>query len=321
MPSGLYQRERDMHKDKVDVHQAITDKIIAELENGTAPWLKPWSSEKAIKLGGAGPQGWQPRNAISNRRYNGINVLLCWLHMSEHGLDTGNAAYLTYRQAQGLGGHVKAGAKACQIVLWKDYQKRITAADGTSELKKLLYATTYNVFHIDQTEGVVLPVAEPLPEVKNLADDEAWQAFIKATGADVRHGGDRAFYARTPDYVQMPVAESFRSPDLYKATALHELTHWTGHDSRMKREFGKRFGDQAYAVEELVAELGAAFLCADHGIDHPELRHAAYIETWLQALKKDNRIIMTASSQASKAVQWLEDKVAPPKAEQQQEAA
>lgn len=296
---------------KQDVYDQITQKIIAELETGTAPWLKPWNSTKAIALGGTGPMGWAPRNAISGRRYNGINVLLCWLHMSEFGLDSTNAAYLTYRQAQGLGGHVKAGAKACQIVLWKDYHRKERQDDGTTVLKKALYATQYNVFHIDQTEGVELPEGEALPVVTNLADDQAWQAFVKATEIDLRHGGDRAFYARKPDFVQMPVAESFRSPDHYKAVCLHEFTHATGHDKRLNREFGKRFGDQAYAVEELVAEMGAAFLCADHGIANPDLRHASYIGTWLEALKKDNRIIMTASSQASKAAQWIDAKVNP----------
>jgi antirestriction protein ArdC len=294
-----------MNKDKVDVYQAITDKIIAELEKGVAPWLAPWNSEKARRLGGDGPQGWAPKNAISGRRYNGINVFLCWLHMSEHGLDTSNAAYLTYRQCQQYGGHVKAGSKACQIVLWKDYL-RTEMIDGQQVKKKALYATQYNVFHLGQTEGVSLPEVAPLPEVKNLTDDAAWIDFIAKTKADLRHGGDRAYYAMKADYIQMPVAESFRSAEHYKATALHELTHWTGHDSRMKREFGRRFGDNAYAVEELVAELGAAFLCADHGIANPEMRHAAYIETWLRALKQDNRVIMTASSQAQKAAAFID---------------
>jgi antirestriction protein ArdC len=295
-----------MNKDKVDVYQAITDKIIAELERGVAPWLAPWNSSKAIKLGGGdAAHGWQPRNALSGRRYNGINVLLCWLHMNEFGLDSTNAQYMTYRQAQGLGGHIKAGSKACQIVLWKD-AVRTETVDGQQVKRKYLYATSYNVFHIQQTEGVELPALPEAVQPVGLTDDNAWSEFIAATKCDLRHGGDRAYYAMQADYIQMPVAASFRSAEHYKATALHELTHWTGHKDRMAREFGRRFGDNAYAVEELVAEMGAAFLCADHGIANPEMRHAAYIETWLRALRGDNCVIITASSQASKAAQYID---------------
>ena len=209
-----------------------------------------------------------------------------------------------------LEAQVRKGERASLIVFWKELEGEVENKEtGKRERKKTLFARASSVFNADQVDGWTPPAAPERNLVQAL--DQA-EAFTAATGADVRHGGERAYYRRSTDYVQMPDRERFTGSETstptetYYATLLHELTHWTGHESRLDRELSSRFGTEAYAVEELVAELGAAFLCADLSITNtPRPDHAAYIANWLEVLKRDKRAIFTAARKAAQASDFL----------------
>jgi len=272
----------------MSVYQEVTNQIIAELENGAAPWVKPWAVSGANEM---------PYNASSGRRYSGINVLLLWLHTAAKGYS--RPAYITFNQARQAGGSVRKGEKSIGVVFTSTFEK------GEGEDKKVIpFANTTPVFNIDQCDGLPeawygKPVAKTPVEI-----DAAFTAFVAATGAQIGYGGDRACFIPSADRIQMPFVEAFTGANQYQATLLHEMGHWTGHESRLNRAFGKRFGDQAYAAEELVAELTAAFLCAHLGITG-ELRHSGYIQEWIEMLKSDPKAIFTASAAASKAADHL----------------
>jgi len=264
-----------------DIYQTVTDRIIASLEQGTAPWLKPWA---AGKCGAAGPY-----NAATGRPYNGIN----WLVL-------GDGGWLTFKQAKEMGGSVRKGEKGTAIVFWSF--PKIKDAE-TGEEKVVPFAKGYTVFHVEQCEGIdAAKLKAPAPIV---AGETNINVLAAQAGAQVRHGGTSAHYSPTGDYVQMPSLEAFESKDAYAGTLAHELVHWTGHQSRCDRQFGKRFGDDAYAFEELVAEIGSAFVCAQMGIPLEGLQHDRYVGSWLKVLKGDKRAIFTASSQAKKAAEFL----------------
>ena len=270
---------------KFDIYQDVTDRIVTALEQGSAPWLKPWAEGKC---GGSGPH-----NAATGRAYNGINwlVLSCSAYTSD--------GWLTYKQAAELGGQVRKGEKGTHIVFWSF--PKIQQDDGT--FKAVPFAKGYVVFNTQQCDGLDPAKLKGMEPV--VAGDTSINALAARVGADVRHGGTKAFYAPQGDYVGMPTAESFASPDAYAATLAHELVHWTGHKSRCDRQFGKRFGDDAYAFEELVAEIGSAFVCAQMGIPLENLQHSSYIASWLKVLKADKRAIFTASSQAKRSSEFL----------------
>ena len=272
----------------MSIYQTVTDQIIAELETGAAPWVKPWAVSGASEM---------PYNAASGRQYSGTNVLLLWLHTAAKGYS--RPAYVTFNQARQAGGSVRKGEKSIGVIFTSTFEK------GEGDDKRLIpFAKTTPVFNIDQCDGLPAdwygkPVAKTPVEI-----DATFTAFVAATGAQIGHGGDRAFYSTAQDRIQMPVPEAFSAVNQYQATLLHELGHWTGHESRLNRVFGKRFGDQAYAAEELVAELTAAFLCAHLGI-MGELRHSGYIQSWIEMLKGDPKAIFTASAAASKAADHI----------------
>jgi antirestriction protein ArdC len=238
-----------------------------------------------------------PYNASSGRRYSGTNVLLLWLHAAAKGYS--RPAYVTFNQARQAGGSVRKGEKSIGVIFTSTFEK------GEGDDKRVVpFARTTPVFNIDQCDGLPeawygKPVAKTPVEI-----DAAFIAFVAATGAKIGHGGDRAFYSTAEDRIQMPFAEAFTGANQYQATLLHELGHWTGHDARLNRTFGKRFGDKAYAAEELVAELTAAFLSAHLGITG-ELRHSGYIENWIELLKDDPKAIFTAAAAASKAADHI----------------
>lgn len=280
-----------------DVYSRITDRIIADLERGVRPWLKPWNAAGRII---------RPlrHNGIP---YKGINVVMLWSAAVAKGYAC--PIWLTFKQALELGGHVKKGETG-ELVVYADRITRTETNDKGEEIEcKIPFLKGYIVFNAEQCEGLAAhyyvkaePPALPLPQRIAAAD-----RFFAATGADIRHGGTRAFYAPAPDYVQMPPFETFRDAESYAATLAHELTHWTRHDTRLARDFDRqRHGDEGYAREELVAELGAAFLCADLGIT-PEVRedHAAYIASWLEVLKGDKRFVFSAASHAQRAADYL----------------
>ena len=282
-----------------DVYETITDRVIAAIEEGAGQWQMPWHRSGVSR----------PLNVDTKKPYRGVNVVALWAAADAYGYSSG--FWATYKQWRALDAQVRKGERASLIVFWKELEREVEDKEtGERESKKTLFARASCVFNADQVDGWKPPSApeQNLVEVLNHAE-----AFTTATGAEVRHGGDRAYYRRSDDHVQMPDRERFTGSatstptETYYATLLHELTHWTGHASRLDRELSGRFGNEAYAMEELVAELGAAFLCADLGITNtPRPDHAAYIANWLEVLKRDKRGIFTAARKATQASDYLE---------------
>jgi len=285
---------------KQDVYERITNKIMAELEKGVRPWMKPWSAEHA-----AG-RITSPLRA-NGIPYRGINVLMLWADSVEKGYNA--PIWITFKQAQELGGHVRKGESGSLVVYASTFSKTKTDAGSGAEVERdIPFLKGYTVFNAEQVEGLpphfYAPAQAPLDPVQRIGRAEE---FFSATGADIRHGGNRTFYSYGEDRIQLPPCETFKDAESYYATLAHEAAHWTRHESRLERDFGrKRWGDEGYAMEELVAELGAAFICADFGIA-PEGRddHASYIASWLKVLKDDKRAIVTAASHAQRAADFL----------------
>lgn len=285
--------------ERTDIYTRVTSHIVEELEHGVRPWLKPWNDEHAA--------GRITRPLRHNGApYQGINVLMLWASAEMAGF---NCPYwLTFRQAKELGGFVRKGEHGSSVVYASTFKKNETTEEGAEVEAEIPFLKEYTVFNACQVEGLpqhYYELAEPPKET--LERIHHAEAFFAATGAEIRSGRNQAYYAIGPDYVQMPPFESFRDAESHAATLAHELTHWTRHPSRLDRDLGrKRFGDAGYAMEELVAELGSAFLCADLRIT-PEVRddHASYIKCWLEVLKDDKRAIFSAASHASKAVDYL----------------
>ena len=280
-----------------DLYQQITDKIIGQLEKGVAPWQQPWAS-----VGGG-----MPKNVVSRKPYRGINTLLLWDASSEHGYQSD--LWGTYRQWDLLGGHVNRGQRATKIIFWNVTNKTaIDRTTGEEKDEKRFFCKEYSVFNIDQCGGEALDRFRATRPVDGFVDFGPAEEAIAATGADVRHGGNRAFFDTNQDHIQLPVKEVFATPASYYSTALHELTHWSGHEVRLNR-INKlaRFGDETYAAEELVAELGAAFLTASLGIPNERTLDsaAAYLDHWLSVLRSDNRAIFTAATAASAAADYV----------------
>jgi antirestriction protein ArdC len=291
--------ETSRPQSKPDLYTRVTDAIVAELEAGVRPWTKPWSAEHL-----AGRIS-RPLRA-TGEAYSGINVLLLWAEAVAQGYAA--PIWITFRQALALGGHVRKGEHGATVVYANTFSRTETGADGRDVEHTIPFLKAYTVFNVEQVDGLPAhfhAMAEPrLDTVLRIAHAEA---FFAATGAEVRHGGDRAYYAMGPDYVQMPPFECFGDPEAYYATLAHETTHWTRHPTRLDRDFGrKRWGDEGYAREELVAELGAAFLCADLGLElTPRPDHAIYIASWLEVLQGDRRFIFTAAAHAQRAADFL----------------
>jgi len=282
-----------------DIYAHVTDKIVSELENGVRPWMQPWNAEHAA--------GRITRPLRHNGiPYNGINILMLW----SAALDNGYAApyWLTYKQTKDLGAQVRKGERSSLVVYANTFTRTEENADGEQEEHKIPFLKSYSVFNAEQIDDLpehYTALAEP--QIDPIQRIEHADRFFANTGADIRHGGNRAYYAPGPDRIQMPPFEAFRDAESYVATLAHETTHWTKHKSRLDRDFGRqKHGDEGYAREELVAELGSAFLSADLGIT-PEIRddHAAYISSWLKVLKEDKRAIFSAAAHAQRAVDFL----------------
>ena len=288
-----------MNTERQDVYTRITDKIIADLEQGVRTWMKPWNA------GNTAGRITRPlrHNGVP---YSGINILMLWAEAVSQGF--GAPIWMTFRQATELGAHVKKGEKGSLVVYANAITKTEEGDNGEETEREIHFMKGYTVFNVEQVEG--LPeIYYAKPEVKTTPVERIShaEAFFKATGADVRYRGDRAYYSNDGDYIQLPVIEAFRDAESFYATLAHESAHWTKHSSRLDREFGrKQWGDEGYAREELVAELSSAFLCADLGIT-PEVRddHASYIAAWLTVLKNDKRAIFSAAAHAQKAVDYL----------------
>lgn len=279
---------------KNDPYQEITDKIIAALEAGTAPWVKPWASCGS------------PRNAISGHEYRGINTVLLAMTPFTSPL------WLTFKQAQDVGANVRKGEHGTRIVLFKPFKvKDVNASgdDGESVEKTIPLLRTFTVFNASQIDNLPEKYSvQPKPAIDQFADNAEAERLLAQ--ANIKHGSNRACFIPSIDEIHMPDKMEFKSVPDYYSVGLHELTHWTGPKTRLARDFSGRFGDSAYAFEELIAELGAAFLCAHCGIDG-QLQHASYIASWIKVLKGDKKAIFTASSAARKAAEYLIGKVEP----------
>jgi antirestriction protein ArdC len=283
-----------------DLYAKITDRIVASLEAGVRPWLKPWKGDHAMGRISR-PLRW------NGEPYSGINVISLWMEADAKGYAA--PVWMTFKQALALGGRVRKGEHGSLTVYADRIRRKDTdSATGIESERQIPFLKAYTAFNVAQIDGLPAhyyatgaPVLDPVQRIA------AAETFFAATGAVIRHGGDRAYYSVATDAIQLPPFEMFRDAESYYATLAHETTHWTRHESRLAREFGrKRFGDEGYAMEELVAELGAAFLSADIGLT-PEPRddHAAYIASWLKVLKDDRRAVFTAAAHAQRAADYL----------------
>lgn len=288
-----------MNSEKQDVYTRITNKIIADLEQGVRTWMKPWNAGNTA--------GCITRPLRFNGiPYSGINILMLWAEA----MDKGFAApiWMTFKQAIELKANVRKGEKGSLVVYANSITRTEEDDKGEETEREIHYMKGYTVFNVEQIEGLPKQYYGK-PEVQTTLVERIShaEAFFAATKADIRFRGDRAFYSNDGDYIQMPVIEAFRDAESFYATLAHESTHWTKHPSRLDRSFGRKsWGDEGYAREELVAELASAFLCADLGLT-PEVRddHASYIASWLTVLKNDKRAIFSAASHAQKAVEFL----------------
>jgi antirestriction protein ArdC len=279
---------------KRDLYADVTRRILAELEAGAAPWIKPWSQTPGMN---------HPHNAATGRPYSGCNVVLLWM-AAKAGYST--PRYLTFKQALELGGNVRRGERGTKVYFVKQLEVRGKADDGTEATRMVPMLREYTLFNIEQCEYLPNRIVNPAPKAPRNRDarDAIADEFLAASKADIREGAGEAYYAPGADFISMPAFQAFKNADCFYATAFHELGHWTGHQLRLDRTLGKRFGDRAYAAEELVAELTAAYLCAEFDMDG-DLRHAGYIAHWIELLKADTRAFFTAASKAQAAADYL----------------
>jgi len=271
------------------LYEQVTNAIIADLERGAPTWVQPWKTTRRTNL------GFLPANLATRRTYSGINIPILWRAASEAGY--ADHAWMTFKQALALEACVRTGEKGTLIV----FTKKLSVKEDEED-RHISMLRSYAVFNVAQIDGLPPQVAQPEESAPPLDDDV--QRFIDATHADIRHGGSRACFIPALDLIQLPPRAAFVSNESFRATELHELGHWSGHETRLNRDLKNRFGTQAYAAEELVAELTSAFLCAHLRIAG-DLRHASYIDNWIALLKQDNRAIFTAASKASQAADFL----------------
>jgi antirestriction protein ArdC len=285
-----------------DIYTRVTETICEALEKGVRPWAPSW--DRAAGFGA------MPVRA-TGETYRGVNVLLLWGSSLAQGFD--QPRWMTFKQALEQGGNVRKGEKGTRVVYAGRIVREGEGGEALVETRAIPFLKGYTVFNVQQVEGLGPEwfTAAPEPRPEPARDAEA-DAFFAAVGADVRHGGGRAFYSRDADAITLPPLAAFHDAEAYYATRAHETVHWTGHEKRLAREFGKRFGDKAYAAEELVAEIGAAFICATIGVSvEPREDHAAYVADWLKVLKGDKRAIFTAASAAQAATDYLRERATP----------
>jgi antirestriction protein ArdC len=276
---------------QTEIRSRVTAQIIEAMKAGTPPWRRPWSESADMGF---------PTNALTKKPYRGINVLLLQAQgfASKH--------WATYQQWQNIGGQVMKGERATKIVFYKPFSKSAINDDGEEEKEDFFVLREYSVFNAQQCKDPAIKL--PTAATPNFLDFEPAEEAIKASGADIRFGGDRAFYRVEQDYIQLPPKQSFVSEREYYGTVTHECVHWSGHESRLNRlEKNDRFGSAAYAFEELVAEIAGCFMCTELNLPQSEdlSNQHAYLANWLTVLQGDNGAIMRAASQASKAVDFI----------------
>lgn len=289
-----------------DIAQVVTNAIIAELEAGVLPWTKPWSSDgKAVV-----PVTLPKRH--TGEHYRGINILILWDAAQRGGYRS--PYWMTFKQALAYKAGVRKGEKGTAIVYVDRIVKTEEGAQGEDQERVIPFLKTYVVFNAEQIDGLperfyAKPAPEPVvePNATEIVVPEAATRYFEAIPADVSHGGNLACFSPALDAIRLPPVEAFRSGLAYVSTRAHETVHWTGHKSRLDRDLKGRFGSDAYAAEELIAEIGAAFVCASIGTE-PQIRedHAPYIASWLKVLKGDKRAILTAAARASDALDFLD---------------
>lgn len=299
-----------------NLHKEITDKILAQLKTGVAPWRKPWSEHKA-RFGSV-----TPRNAVTERAYSGVNVLLLWTAAQANGWAP---RWLTYKQARAAGGQVRGGEKGETVI----FVKRLIVKDkdakpGEDKRKAIGFLRAYTVFNVAQCDGLSDKVMGLVPiDVKPINQDgrdSDIEAFVDATGIKVIEvPGGKAAYAPSLDVINMPLFEDFKGAHPFYSTLFHEMGHATGHKERLDRNLTSKFGDRSYAAEELIAELTAAFTCAEWGIDMGEAQ-ASYIDHWVGLLTERETAIVTAAAAASKAVEWMRGAASAEEADEDEEA-
>ena len=298
---------------KRDIYQEVTDRIVEALENGTNPWRKPWK--------GSG----LPRNAATGRQYQGINVFLLWMQSLRKGYSSNQ--WMTFKQAQSLEANVAKGEKGTLITLFRPVERPvfdehekpvIDEKTGKQKMNIIPIIRGFNVFNIDQIEN--LPDGMRIDTTPEWSDVEEAEHIVSRSTAKVVHGADSAYFAPRLDTIYMPKKTAFNGKVGYYSTLLHELTHWTGHESRLARDFSGRFGDESYAFEELIAEMGSAFLFAHCDIE-PDMQHASYIDGWLKVLKRDKRAVFTAARKAQEATDFLLKKAGRQNQAEDEEAA
>jgi antirestriction protein ArdC len=288
------------NKDKQDIYSRITNQIVSHLEQGVRPWVRPWNAEYA-----AGRINRPLRH--NGKPYSGINVLSLWASAMAQNFTA--PIWMTFKQAAELDAHIRKGQKG-SLVVYADSITRKETDDKTGDEidREIPFLKGYTVFNVEQIDG--LPetyYAKATPSLDPVARIARADNFFATLGATIRHDGNRAFYSLAADAIQMPAFESFQDAESYYATLAHEVTHWTGAKIRLDRHFGgHRFGSEGYAIEELVAELGAAFLCADLELAlEPREDHASYIASWLKVLAADNRAVFTAAAHAQRATEFI----------------
>ncbi|BCH19534.1 ArdC family protein [Mesorhizobium sp. L-2-11] len=282
-------------QNRTDVYTRITSEIIAAIEAGAGEWRMPWHHD--------GSSIARPTNISSGKAYRGVNTLALWIAAQAHGF--GSGTWGTYRQWQALDAQVRKGERATTVVLWKEF-----AAHGDDDAvgddehpQRRLFARAFSVFNSSQVEGFTPSAAPILPDSERIPHADA---FISALGIPVTFGADAAYYRIDLDHIFLPDFNVFRDPVAHVGTYLHEAAHATGSKHRLDRDFAKRFTREALAVEELTAELAAAYILADLGLaHHPRPDHAAYVASWLKVLKDDARAIFTAASKAQAAADWM----------------
>jgi len=276
-----------------DVYARVTAQIINAIEQGVGNWRMPWHTN--------GRYAFSPINVASKKPYRGINTVCLWAAAQAKGYERGEWA--TYQQWQERGAQVRKGEKATTVVFWK-FANETESEDGEQHAaSKFCFCRGYSVFNAAQVDGYAPKTDADIAMPERIAHAEA---FFQAIRADLRHGGNQAFYAPVTDHIQMPPLGAFAENVSYYSTLAHEHTHWTAPTARCDRQLGKRFGDSAYAAEELIAELGAAFTCAHLGLStEPREDHAQYLASWLRVLKADSRAIFTAASKAQQATDWM----------------
>jgi antirestriction protein ArdC len=275
---------------KRDLYSDVTARILQQMEAGVLPWQRAWQSTGSSI----------PMNAVTDRPYSGINVLLFWMSASS---GYSRPRYLTFNQAKAAGGNVRKGEHGTKVYFFK----QLTVADKASgEDKQIPMLREYTVFNVAQCDNLPVEImnGEYVAPINQDQREALADRFIASTGADFREGTGKPCYVPSQDFISMPAFAAFRSCAAFYGDAFHELTHWTGAKHRLDRDFSGRFGTQAYAAEELVAELGAAFINAEFGFDETS-HNAAYLANWIQLLKDDSRAIFTAASKASKAAEYL----------------